>query len=278
LTAQFHAELRGHFIGNDLSFLKVQSLHEGIINFLNLKTGYLVSFIQKQSNMTGMSLLVPSLFENDIKLPRPGQIIRQRNEEDFFLDSKLLSYINTPLWSGYASAEKKILSERLKELYEMKMNIDEGESLFALFKDSCRNPYQLKVKKILENHILLKNGQIEGLEKLIGLGQGMTPSGDDFITGAFLGQNLFTGSSILCQKNIKKNLERTTTAGKTLLFLAIQNSFPAYLLNFIKEICVPEKDIKTASLKAAEHGATSGLDSLTGLLWYFKYFQKETGL
>jgi hypothetical protein len=275
LSIRFHAELRGHFLGEDLSSLKVVSLHKGVINLINLQTGYLVSLISEKKNMTGMSMLIPGLFNKETCFPRPGESLVPSNRGEICFDNFSLSYGKTPQWTGYVTKKKSFLPDRLNEFEHLKENIEEGDSLFALLKNTCKTPYQNKIKDILQNTITEKEGKIYGLKNMLGLGQGMTPSGDDFITGVLLGADLAMKQSSIDIEGLKEKLQTTTVAGKTLLYLAIHNSYPAYLLTFIKEISEADSNVLEAVQKAAQHGSTSGLDSLTGLYWYYKYLFKN---
>jgi Protein of unknown function (DUF2877) len=133
--------------------------------------------------------------------------------------------------------------------------------------------YQLKAQSVLNNNIRIENGSIRGLENLIGLGQGLTPSGDDFITGALFGEYHSINAVRISREKIRKRLDSTTFAGKTLIYLALQGSFPTYLLFFQKELSdtLVINNLRAAVLKVSHHGSTSGLDTLAGFYWYFEY-------
>jgi hypothetical protein len=126
-----------------------------------------------------------------------------------------------------------------------------------------------------------------GLSRLVGLGIGLTPSGDDFLTGALLADCMvaYAGGAYrlpIDRQELAAALERTTSAGRTLLWQALQGAFPAYLLALAR--CFGEEQgVSAASLgsdeagfeeclvRILEHGHTSGTDAAVGFLWYLEH-------
>ena len=126
---------------------------------------------------------------------------------------------------------------------------------------------------------------VSRLSRIVGLGPGFTPAGDDFVCGAL--------ASIAClvpgcrtasvAEPVRERLTATTPGGAALLYLACLGSFPRYLCSFVKAFAsrttraastaAPSKKIgSTAALDRAcraalEHGATSGADTLAGFVW-----------
>ena len=107
----------------------------------------------------------------------------------------------------------------------------------------------------------------KSLSAIIGLGPGMTPAGDDFISGVLLAQSIIhrAGLSERDGKTVLGALNRTTPAGASLLRLATADLPPAYQCAIVEALAVGDCD--AAVDRAREHGASSGLDALSGLLW-----------
>jgi len=109
------------------------------------------------------------------------------------------------------------------------------------------------------------------LSGLVGLGVGFTPSGDDFICGALAAADAVRAAvsqPALDIEPILGRLRTTTLAGATLLSLACTNSFPAYLVQFVRQLIESKMSgIEDAVHIAIGHGATSGTDALVGFLW-----------
>ena len=117
--------------------------------------------------------------------------------------------------------------------------------------------------------------KIRGLSELIGLGIGFTPSGDDFIAGAILGEEL-TGTMghdypLIDRDEIIGALHRTGYGGRTLLWQVLKNHFSFYMIKLADGLLsgVPG-EMERAVCRAVSHGETSGTDLLTGLVWYLK--------
>jgi len=263
-------ELKGAFIRNLPPSLPVLSRHRGVINLLNRETGCLISLVEENRAMTGMSLHVPGLFESSLPLPHPGQTV-----------SIPFDFSGARVWSGTPPRFTADLRMREKELDVLKRRLEGGDSFFSLLTGQYRTAFQKKAREILNRQIRRENGILTGLEQLSGLGAGLTPSGDDFITGALLADRCRPRSPQescvpgIDRKGIRGCLEGTTTAGRTLLHLALEGSFPAYLLTYLNEASESrdEGGLLAAAEKVSRHGSTSGRDALAGFYWYYDYIR-----
>lgn len=111
----------------------------------------------------------------------------------------------------------------------------------------------------------------DNLTKLIGLGIGLTPSGDDFLCGFLAG--LILTKKDTCQfadilkKNIKNNLENTNMISAAFLDCAAKGQF-SLAVNSLKENPSPSKIYDSFR----EIGHSSGMDTLCGVLYALKSF------
>lgn len=107
------------------------------------------------------------------------------------------------------------------------------------------------------------------LPEFVGLGPGFTPSGDDFVVG-FLAARQRTGRVVPAQTRarIAGRAAGTTLAGATLLRQALRGAFPAYLRTFAlaadTATAASADAVEVPFSRAAVHGASSGLDTLSG--------------
>lgn len=277
MSKTIKVQLRGRFVKDDLFSLQTVSVHKGIINLLDRDSALIVSLIEDSKNMTDLSLLVPELF-SELDLRRGHILINRRTKLcSIEVNGVTIDYSSTPLREEKLPLAPQPMSGRLKELKILCRIIEPGESLFCIFSEGRRNMYQSKAQSLLKDSISVENRIISGMENLIGLGQGLTPSGDDFITGALLGEISSGSAFTLDREKMMSPLERTTYAGKTLLYQAIRASFPAYLLTFLNELhhSAGDKHLLKTFQKAAQHGSTSGLDSLAGFYWFFHQTEKS---
>lgn len=110
---------------------------------------------------------------------------------------------------------------------------------------------------------------------LIGLGSGLTPSGDDLLVGYMAGLCSRSGENI-ARNNFITYLgttlislsEKTTDIGRTYLYHSAHGQFSRHLANLAEAIC---KGMGTHRLyaiaeSAMQMGHTSGMDTVTGLL------------
>jgi hypothetical protein len=113
----------------------------------------------------------------------------------------------------------------------------------------------------------------EGATELAGLGGGLTPAGDDFLTGAMLWAWLAHPTpGPLCHALAEVAVPRTTTLSAAFLRAAAQGECNApwhALLAALSEEPIEGQEAKiTAAAQAIlDHGATSGADGLAGFLY-----------
>ncbi len=271
MSLKLNAKLKGCYIENYYPTLRVISIHKDVVNLLNTESKLLISLIKRKENMTDMSLLIPDLFQDIfLKQIEIDQNVTVFSEGGIKIGDVRIQYGEAAIWPGKPVCNSSSLFNSDEELGILKENLNIGESFFALLTGKLQTTFQFKAKELLETRVSIHDNRISGLESMIGLGQGLTPSGDDFITGALLGET-FGDSSVAIEKGmIGERLGKTTYAGRTMLFQALKGSFPAYLLTYLEEIASSRNtiDIFSAASKAAEHGSTSGLDTLAGFYWY----------
>ena len=108
------------------------------------------------------------------------------------------------------------------------------------------------------------------LGALVGLGPGLTPAGDDFLTGMLLAETVLRRGRLgeAERVSIAEALPGTSAPGRTLLTLALSGSFPAYLLTFVRALSLARaaEQVGAAVEAACRHGETSGSDALAGFL------------
>ncbi len=136
------------------------------------------------------------------------------------------------------------------------------------------------------------------LERLVGLGIGFTPAGDDFVAGALFGMRMAGqayagravpagGRGLLCCRRrsntggrrppsivgdrIERRLGATSPGGRALLSGALHGSFPGYLIAIARQCAARSAAALEASIREAlAQGETSGSDACAGLLWYLE--------
>lgn len=109
----------------------------------------------------------------------------------------------------------------------------------------------------------------EGAAQLAGLGGGLTPAGDDFLTGVMLWAWLAHPSPrSLCRLLVEAAAPRTTTLSAAFLRAAARSECSVawhMLLATLSE--GTDAEVARAVQEVLSHGATSGADALAGFLW-----------
>jgi len=114
---------------------------------------------------------------------------------------------------------------------------------------------------------------IRAAGKMIGLGPGVTPSGDDFLIGFLAGLWSTSGGnqgqlSFIHSfgKALMEIAKQTNLISRTYLYHATQGQFSSSLSNLAEAITFGSENIPAISEAAMRVGHSSGMDSLTGLL------------
>lgn len=110
---------------------------------------------------------------------------------------------------------------------------------------------------------------VSSLSGLIGLGTGLTPSGDDFLCGIFAGFSLCGMSGIpfavLLRKEIQTKLRNTNDISRAFLSCALQGQFSLPVISLAR---IPEAGNIRDSF--GEIGHSSGFDTLCGICFAMK--------
>jgi hypothetical protein len=121
----------------------------------------------------------------------------------------------------------------------------------------------------------LNSTDASAVNSLIGLGSGLTPSGDDFLIGYVAGLwcTIGHGSERMqfiasLGKTIIQLLPKTNDISRTYLYHATQGQVSSRLANLAEGICHGESPayLTQVAEAAMQVGHTSGMDALTGLL------------
>jgi hypothetical protein len=137
------------------------------------------------------------------------------------------------------------------------------------------DPWLARARELIAAQLVaLTNGDVEAASRttagLIGLGVGLTPSGDDFLVGLLAGLEAMSHPLRACvATTIVEQSGRTTRIGAASLAHAARGAYAERLSDVIVALR-PEYDDASRSLstmidRAMAFGATSGADTLAGL-------------
>ena len=110
----------------------------------------------------------------------------------------------------------------------------------------------------------------EATRQLIGLGIGLTPSGDDYLVGLLLVLNHSAAADSFKLSAIKKtildNLEATTSVSQAYLQAALERRYSEPLRDLLVAFTGQADTYESALQTVLAHGATSGQDTCTGMI------------
>ncbi|MDY6878177.1 MAG: DUF2877 domain-containing protein [Chloroflexota bacterium] len=112
----------------------------------------------------------------------------------------------------------------------------------------------------------------EGAAQLAGLGSGLTPAGDDFLTGVMLWAWLaHSNPRVFCRTLAAAAIPRTTTLSAAFLRAAAEGECNVSWHRALAAMVGTEDVLASSILEVLAHGATSGADALAGFLWMDSY-------
>lgn len=187
----------------------------------------------------------------------------------FVIDWSISSTWNKKLQAK--SVNRKYIIRRVNELKKHLKNIKVNNQLVnALLgqKIERKNFFQKEYEKIIAE--LNESVTPQKMNKIIGLGIGLTPSGDDFFLGCF--SVLYVHKKSLAEEIMNSSyfsldhiLSRTTQVS----FNMIMHGFKGKVNNELYNIIVLNELLENSIQKLLEIGSTSGEDMLAGV--YFGY-------
>ena len=204
----------------------------------------------------------------------------------------VLAYADAPRWDGRLPVPGIVSDAAVSAVLELLRARPEGFAALlteppedqgaSLREDACDHVPEKPQDDVFVRRAreILQSGR---LEELVGLGIGLTPAGDDFLCGVLavevmtgseaaaihevhIGRGARTSDRLVDRDRLGQRLSGTTPPGRALLSAALEGHFPAYLLDMVARLDRPEQAHAVVD-RARGHGATSGIDALSGLVW-----------
>jgi len=256
---RFVAGARGELTGDAPWTGRVLSLHSRALNILRAD-GLAVSVVADRISMSAMGVLAIGLFETPLDTKLMDTAVGMADAVITFDSFATIDCAHCPTWEGTVAPEavRSMPAEIVHAIQDgLFIHGRPGGLLGILRSGPAENAFVTRGRKSLEG------GR---LEELVGSGPGLTPSGDDFLTGALLASS---ASVSFMRARLERVLPGTTPAGRTLLWMALRGRFPAYLVDFIDAAAraISADAVGSAVRAACAQGETSGTDALAGFCW-----------
>lgn len=183
----------------------------------------------------------------------------------------------SPAWPRIRACRPEV-EARLGELLALAERAAASESLLAMWARRPADPLEAAVwRSVIQAGDTLRDawsGDGEGAGsaavQVAGLGQGLTPAGDDFLAGVMLWAWLaHPDPQALCQTLCQAATPRTTALSAALLRAASRGECSAAWHTLLDQLAAPGGRGLPPELvsRVLSHGQTSGADTLAGFLW-----------
>ncbi|HUX19900.1 MAG TPA: DUF2877 domain-containing protein [Spirochaetia bacterium] len=270
----------------------VVSIYSTAVNLLH-PDGLLVGLVAAEGQMSPFSLLVPELFRAStgangvlLQVAMPCRL----SGNQLRIGPLTVELDAATIWSGLLEPHLEggisTPGNSLRRLEEaLGAAGTEGGFLSMIIATASPTIFNRKASELLaqiEETAGSRASVLAGLSGLVGLGIGFTPSGDDFISGALLAEQMTAGrGGRIDREEIRYALGRTNYGGRTLLSSVLDRRFPDYLLQLASSLHASElvgqsdegaasRLVVAAVRAAASHGETSGTDAMSGAAWYLR--------
>ncbi|MCX5785340.1 MAG: DUF2877 domain-containing protein [Elusimicrobia bacterium] len=199
----------------------------------------------------------------------------------FYIDENRLRKAPEALYDSAVpvlEAEPEIVSANLAELVYVLAAAAPEKSLCFIFTPKREKDF----KRVFEKHLLARMKKAvaffragkyaRGTKTMRGLGFGLTPSGDDFLSGLLAGFNYALCSLRFNMKarieEIYRHAEGDNIISNAFLRASYEGKVNAKILRLMRALSGADKEeLKAAATEALETGHTSGADFCAGLIF-----------
>ncbi|MCC5894235.1 MAG: DUF2877 domain-containing protein [Alkalibacterium sp.] len=215
-----------------------------------------------------------------------GDIVRFRKDGVMSLNTDRLIIRSSSLWDcamhSHPADELEMTNLQYEINHFLKNEGKPGGILNAFLSQSSiinGQPLFLSIYDKYFNRLITQLSQTftgDNLKKFIGLGVGLTPSGDDFIVG-LLAALRSSEAGYHFEKTIKRELTKESIANKTtrvsshMISYALDGDFNEALLNLLNG----RDPLRTSLMQVNSIGSTSGTDMLAGVSFALEHLLKD---
>lgn len=164
----------------------------------------------------------------------------------------------------------------LERLLEREASRVDADPVWAVTQKRIRHRCDMLVQRFCRGDIpaIVENGRA-----LLGLGQGLTPSGDDILTGMFavLGMqgSPFPAADLLLSRVIRGQREQTTDVSWQMLSAAAAGCYKQMLIDCAQALGTEGVDATPSAERVLGIGHSSGRDMLLGCLTALRILQQQ---
>lgn len=121
------------------------------------------------------------------------------------------------------------------------------------------------------------SGAMKKVSELIGLGQGLTPAGDDFLLGILAALDLYGAATERVALCAALKPEKTNRISAAFLRAAADGVYGEYLLRLLQALAdsATQTELADCAVRVLQTGHTSGSDTLSGILWCMDAIERK---
>ncbi len=268
---------------NKLREGRIHSIYSDVIN-LELRSGKIISVGKLNVGNGPFNILID--YNEDFRSVKfnEGGKFEINNEGITFLESNIkINFSDTFVWNSDWKVKPNLtlLSENIKYLEDLVIKKGDMRGIgFLLTRDLPQNNVfpEKTVERIKEkvsdiDQEIFRNNAYQIFEEFIGLGPGLTPSGDDFVSGFLYTWNYAVDYGLLDQIDLNYDEwvslidRKTNKVSKMDLWLALNDKPLEVVKKVIESLYGLNKfRVYNSVIDLIGRGSTSGTDILTGII------------
>lgn len=268
--------IASHYVAPLLTENALGKVHSVFKNGLNVKAGNRLAFLGKGSHpISGIGLNFDNerLLDEIISQVKPGTIVKFKDDQAVFYTRPRFTAVHFD----------QVKDTNLSLPVGLQMLEPQYDYLIEAFQDL--NPYASSgfndgatLKILYQNFVADELSLDEFVYKAIGLGIGLTPSGDDFIQGMMMAEAVFGQKDEIAVMTKEHLLERSTTDVSVAYYEALFDGVALHeiWLTFLRMVPDTNHDeLLNQLIWMRRYGHTSGSDLLLGFKTYLEKFKGE---
>lgn len=268
ITMNISIKATSDYAQNKLGNTPIARIHSVYNKTINLLINNQIFALQPQDGYLSPVSLITYLtleqFQQLHLLPAQSYQLHLNYQESAIFCSKLTACSSTTITQAdfYQETAKQILLQ------------SDAKGLNLLLKSSSDDLILSAIQQYLGEFTSFYDSEdIENaaqvLAKIIGLGIGLTPSGDDFLCGFLSVLQYFNRTETLFYQQliqeIQQNLDRTNPISCRFIECALEQQYSVAILSFFKATTEEKMEIKRLAQLFENIGHSSGMDTLFGI-------------
>lgn len=265
---------------------KIHSLYQRVINLIDQK-GEIFSILLKSLDNGPHSMRIDTdLGFKERQIKKTDQVIIN-SQKIMIADKLIINLKDYQLFDSQLTGKIKLQEENLKKNLKLaaQMMAKKGkkggakyfyQKNFSRAQDNFENEFSAQKASTIEKEFAKRAEKYilntdKNPEKLVGFGMGLTPTGDDFLTGYFLTTAVlddeYAAAIFKNLKSILKKLEISTTdISREMILRALELKMRENIKNLIISFNQDKQKMSLYLEEVLKIGSSSGTDILAGIM------------